>query len=103
MNQKIKAPKIIIILALTLITIVFWAAFEIYRTFTTKPTPPVAQNILEPINPVLDADALSKIETRIHLDDSQIQNVAPVATIIASPSATPVNVPVSTTSAQPLP
>src|SRR5689334_12473489 len=90
MNQKIKAPKIVIIFALTLITIVFWVGFEVYRSVTTKPTPPVSSNVLEPINPTLDVDALSKIETRIHLDESQIQNVTPkpVETVVI-PSPTP--------------
>lgn len=112
MDNKIKAPKIVIIFSLTLITIIFWAAFEIYRSLTAKPSPLIPTAVLDPVNPTLDATALSRIQTRLHLDESQIRLTTPVPVpesapdiVVASPSAFPLptDVPEATVSASPNP
>lgn len=98
--MKTKTPNIVPVLILTLITAITWIAFSIYRELTTKPAPVVPEAISEPLNPTLDKDALSKMDTKIFLDDSQI----PVSifstsnSIIATPS--PENTPTASVSAQ---
>lgn len=100
--KNIKAPKIVTIGILTLITIVFWVGFEIYRTFTQKPEAPVAENIITPLNPTLDQTVLSKIQERMYLDEGQIgQTVITAATPTPLPTIAPTVAPTASASAQP--
>lgn len=110
--KNIKAPKLVTIGVLTLITIVFWVGFEVFRTFTKKPDTPVPQAILNPINPTLDQAALSTVQGRVYLQEGQIgqtvvqsptpePTVAATETPLASPSASPSTTPEATASATP--
>ena len=83
--KNIKAPKIVTIGILTLITIVFWVGFEVFRTFTQKPESPVPQSVIDPINPTLDQTALSKLQDRMYLEENQIGQ-----TVAHTPEPTPV-------------
>lgn len=71
MNKKNK-PFIVKLLILSIITIIIWIGFEVYRAFTVKPSPPVPPEILSPINPILDQQALDELQNRLNLDDSEI-------------------------------
>lgn len=64
MKKKNKLPNFIILIILTLITVVFWVSFDIFRVFTTKAVPVVSDEIVEPLNPKLDVDTLDQIEKR---------------------------------------
>jgi len=57
---------------LTLVTTVCWVVFDVYRAFTTKPAPPVGQDILSPIDPNLDLNALNRLQTKVQLNDEEI-------------------------------
>jgi hypothetical protein len=88
-----KTPTAVTTLILTLITVLFWAGFEIYRSFTIKPAPPVPVPILKPLNPTLDTKSLDSLQSRIFLDDSQIGTTVlvtatPNPTLTPSPTAT---------------
>lgn len=105
-----KTPTAVTTLILTLITIFFWAGFEIYRSFTVKPAPPVPVPILKPLDPTLDTKSLDSLQSRIFLDDSQIGTTVLVTTtpnptltpsataspVEATPSASPSVIPTST-------
>lgn len=102
------APPIVIIGVLTLITIFFWIAFEVYRGFSIKPAPAVPTEILSPINPALDESVLNKLQQRVHLSDQEIGNntVASIASVpnpttTPAPIETPSPTPISTASASP--
>lgn len=108
--KNIKAPKLVTIGVLTLITVVFWVGFEVFRTFTKKPEDPVPQAILNPIDPTLDQAALSKVQGRVYLDEGQIgQTVVqkatstpePTTVATSSPSASPAATTEATASASP--
>lgn len=103
MRRGIKTPTAVTTAILTVITIFFWIAFEIYRSLTTKPAPPVPPEIVVPLNPTLDVATLNKLQQRMHLSDDQIgnftvssPNLAPP--VVSSPSAT---IPPATESATP--
>jgi hypothetical protein len=109
-----KTPQLVIIGILTLITIFFWIAFEVYRGFSVKPPPAVPAEVISPINPALDADTLNKLQQRVHLSDEEIGNnavaaqptSAPSAPVTPAPTSTPpLATPISTStpSASPLP
>lgn len=60
-----KLPSIVIIMILTLITVVFWLMFTIYRAFSTETEIDVSTKVLSPINPNLDKSTLQKMQERI--------------------------------------
>jgi hypothetical protein len=87
--MKIKAPKLVTIAILTLITIVFGVGFEVYRTFTTKPAPVVPPAIIEPVDPTLDAATLNKLQQRIYFEANQINEATPTQSPAPAPEVTP--------------
>lgn len=102
--KNIKAPKIVTIGVLTLITVVFWVGFEIFRTFTKQPDSPVPPNIINPLNPTLDQTALSKLQQRMYLEEGQIgQTVAQSPTPTPQPTVAPTEAPSPSPSGSTLP
>ncbi len=99
--KKLKTPTAVTTAVLTLITIFFWAGFEVYRSLTVKPVPPVPAEIINPITPSLDTKTLNSLNQRIFLTDDQIGNTtgttAPISTV--TPTLTPSPIPSSSPSA----
>lgn len=86
MNQNKKLPNLVSILVLTLITVVMWIAFNVYRAILTTTGPSassVSDEVSSPFTPSLDKDTIDEIESKIFLDESQIPNTT------FSPEATP--------------
>ena len=89
--KKTKLPSLVTVLILTLITVVMWAGFDVYRLIKSGPSPSVPANISQPLTPSLDQDSINQIESRIYLNDSQI----PDNVVSSNPSATtPVSSPI---------
>jgi len=88
--KKTKLPNLVAILVLTLITVVMWVSFSIYRAFSIKPTPQVAEDVSKPLSPVLDVETINLVESRVFIDDSQIPE-----NVVTGPSQTS-NQPAST-------
>lgn len=65
MMRKPKLPNFVILLILTALTAVMWVGLSIYRSFTIKPAPIVSEEVLRPINPVLDQTIIREIESRV--------------------------------------
>lgn len=109
--KKNKLPSLITILVLSLITIVAWVGFSIYRAFSQTTPPDVPSNVSASLDPTLDTTEINQIETKLFFSGSQIPNItaAPsptatakpvnISTPQASPSATPLTV--ATASASP--
>lgn len=70
--KKNKAPSIVAIAVLTLITVVFWIFFSVLRLLSTKPAVSVPDEILAPINPTLDTNVLNSLQQRYYLEAGQI-------------------------------
>lgn len=102
--KKAKTPTAVITAVLTLITLVFWAGFEVYRSLTTKPAPSVPPDIISPLDPSLDTNALSNLTSRLYFSDSDIGNIqiqtspTPLPTVV--PTATPTASPTATSSGE---
>ncbi len=97
--KKAKTPTAVITAVLTLITIIFWVGFELYRALTFKPTPPVPQTIINPLDPTLDTKALQSLQQRMFLNDTEIGNTQATSTIptpVSSPTTPPLVVPITT-------
>ena len=73
--KKPKPPSIVTIAVMTLITVVFWTFFSVYRVFTSKSPTEVPEEILRPINASLDPEALSLLEERYYLEESEIPEI----------------------------
>ncbi len=110
MNTKnSRLPNLVSILILTVLTALMWISFSVYRAITTKPAPVVPPVVSQPLTPTLDTATMSKVQSSIFLDNSQIpQTVAnftstaiPAAT--ALPKASPTPSPVATSAATPIP
>ena len=70
MNNKL--PRIVSLSIFSAIVVIFWIFFGVYRAITAKPTPQVSAQILEPITPSLDTNAIKNLGGRVFIDQSQI-------------------------------
>jgi len=70
--KKTKLPSIVSILILTLITVIVWVTFDVYRLFNKADDPVVPESVSLPLVPTLDTETINKFESRIFLDQSQI-------------------------------
>lgn len=64
MNRQ-KTPIAISMMILTLITIIFWVSFSIYKVFTTDTAEIVPEEITLPIDPKLDMDTIELIKNKL--------------------------------------
>jgi len=67
--KKPKAPRLVTIAITTTITVIFWIFFTLYQVLTTKPSPSVEPNLLEPIDPTLNTAVLDKISEREYFEE----------------------------------
>lgn len=87
--KKTKIPSLVTIAVFTTITVICWIAFDVIRIFTNKPAlVNISPELLAPVNPTLDKDAVDKIRETIYFDKEQEFEVLPAPS--ASPEATPV-------------
>lgn len=100
--KKSHAPTSVTTAILTLITIMFWAGFEIYHSITNKPVPPVSAEIINPVDPTLDTNTLNSLLGRTFLIDNDIRNVQ-ISSQTPTPAPSPTEVPVATESGNPSP
>lgn len=109
MNKKRQYPAIVIFAALTAVTSFIWIGFEVYSTITSKPEPTVPESATAELLPILDTETLSKVSTRLYLEDSEIgetQLSGPTeatSSPVSSETPLPTQTPEATSSAQPSP
>lgn len=72
MNTKKPLPTLVVFAILTTVTVFVWIGFDAYRAFTKKPSPSVDPAIIEQLDSTLDAETLTSLTQRIHLEDSEI-------------------------------
>jgi len=86
--KDIKAPNIVIIGVLTVITIAFWIIYGIYKLLSNPQTVSVESQILEPLSPTLDRDSLSTLEQRVFFSEDEIGETT-ISFSSPSPSPSP--------------
>ena len=64
MPRKHLDRDIVMLLVFTLITLVSWVGFEVYRAFTKVQIPEVSAKYLVPLNPTLNTQVLTVLETK---------------------------------------
>jgi hypothetical protein len=82
--RKKKTPTTVTLAILTTITVFAWIFFDVYRTLKKTPVVDVDPKILEVVNPVLDQEALEKIEEGKYYNESSINVISP------EPEVTPI-------------
>lgn len=96
MNQQ-KLPNLVNIAIFTLITILAWIGFGVFRQVTKEPEPEVNQEILEPLDPTLDTSTLNQLESRVYLSDPEVEALVGQTIVIEEeeesvlPSPTPIS------------
>lgn len=83
-----KAPRLVTVAIFTTITIVFWIFISVYNVLTQSPQESVDPKLLEPIDPTLDTNALSKLEGRIFYEEGEV-TTPPVVIQEVSPTPIP--------------
>lgn len=68
-------PFIVKFAFLTLITIVVWIGFDVYRALTTEPPIDVPEETLKQLDPNLDVDTLNQLQNRVYIPDEQIPEI----------------------------
>jgi hypothetical protein len=75
MMKKTKLPSFVTVLILTLITVIMWVSFEVYRLFVKPVTPSVPESVSAPLTPTLDQATIDQVKTHLFLNDSEIPDV----------------------------
>ncbi len=88
--QKTKLPSFVTVLALTLITVVMWVSFDVYRLFSQPTKPSVPESVSAPLTPTLDLEAINQLEGHTFLNDSEIPDNVVGAFAVTEPEKTPI-------------
>jgi len=97
--RKPKAPRLVTVAIFTTITIVFGVFLSLYRVLTTTPAPNVPDEILAPISPNLDTNALKSLPNRVFFEEGEVQPLEFSATFpvevseALTPTETPMEIP----------
>ena len=97
MKQQ-KLPNLVNIAIFSLITILAWIGFGVYRQITKEPEPEVNPEILEPLDPTLNTAILNQLEGRVYLSDPEVEALVGQTIVIEEeeeitlPSPTPVSI-----------
>ncbi len=61
-----KLPSIVVLMILTLITVLFWISFSVYRSFKSPASVDVSPSVIAPLTPNFDTNTMEKVKTRIY-------------------------------------
>jgi hypothetical protein len=85
------APRLVTVAIFTTITVIFWIFFSVYTVLTQTPDINVPPELLEPIDPTLDIEALEDISGRIHFEESDVTSpIIDATTPSPQPEASPI-------------
>lgn len=89
--KKQKLPTIVVIAILTLITAILWAFFDITRAFFKKPDIKVETEAISPLDPKLDLETLSLVQSAKFFEEGQVADI--VRSVSPTPEPTPTTTP----------
>ena len=72
MKKNIKAPSLVTIATLTVITVVFWIVFSVLRLLEAPTEVRVSREALQALAPALDTETLQNLPNRLYFAPSQI-------------------------------
>lgn len=81
--MKIKLGKDALFLSiLTLITVLVWMAFDIYRALTKTEVPQIIKEQLAPLNPELSFLTLDSLENRVSYSPDRLKEIRETVTMV---------------------
>jgi len=91
--KKAKTPSLVTTAIITTITVFTWIVFSVYRALVTTLPVNVPPEILEPLSPELDSQAMGRLTERLYFEEGQAGSVlipqAPEEELQPSPSVSP--------------
>ncbi len=69
--KKQKAPRLVTVAVFTTITLIFWVFMSLYEIITSTPDIEVDPELLKPIDPTLDQEALVRLDNRLYFEEGQ--------------------------------
>lgn len=75
-----KPPNIVLVGIITVVTIVLWIIFGVYKLVTTPQDVNVSSDILSPVSPTLDQEGLSLLEQRLFFTEAELSGISIVST-----------------------
>ena len=101
--KKLKPPRLVTVAIFTTITVVFWVFLSLYRILTASPAADIPPEILAPITPNLNSEALRSLGNRVFFEEQDIEalttpllKIIPTPEIPVEPTATPFPTPTET-------
>lgn len=59
-----KLPSMIVLMILTLLTVIFWVVFSVYRSYSKPLTVEISEEVILQINPNFDTKTIDNIKLR---------------------------------------
>ena len=94
--KDFKFSKDVLVLAiLSLITVLSWIGFEVYRAATESSIPRVTKEMLIPIQPNLDRETIEQLKQSLTFSEEELNSlpvpvvIEPTPSLIDEPEATP--------------
>lgn len=91
--KKAKTPSLVTTAIITTITVFTWIAFGVYRALISTPPVNVPAEILAPLSPELDSQAMGRLTERLYFEEGQagpiLVPLPPEEQATPSPSASP--------------
>lgn len=97
MRKKINRD-ILVLSILTLITVLTWIAFDVYKALTKTTIPKVLEEQMRPLEPRIDRAKIEKLKERLSIPEEELEKIAILKVEEATPTA---EMPESTESATP--
>jgi len=74
MNEFKLGKNALVLSIMTLITVLVWITFEVYRTVTKTTIPKVTQEQMAPLNPKIKKEVIEKIKENIWLSPEEAES-----------------------------
>jgi len=93
--EEYKFGKNMLILSvMTLITVIVWVSYEVYRAYTQTTVPQIIKELMTPLNPTIDEAVMETIKEKYQIPEEELNIITqpPIETEIeeeATPSQTP--------------
>ena len=92
--RNVKAPKIVTIAILSLITTVMWIIFSVISTIVKPSKLDVPNEVVEPLDPSLDTGVLNSLPDRTYFSQGStiltpVETIEPTAEPTTTPEASP--------------
>ncbi|GEM_PF-1988342 len=76
MAKRASGQNWVTFMIFTLITVVIWIGFDVYRTLNKKSLPDISEKEVSPFNPSLDTTIIDLLKDRLSPPDEALNNLS---------------------------